>query len=72
MDVDSLDKERRTPLMWAVYKGLSVETVALLLKYNANLDLVDSIKCSALHWGVLKVSFSKISPFFCSSLIHIL
>lgn len=55
MDVDTPDKDKRTPLMWAVYKNMSAEIVPLLLKYNANVDLVDVIKCSALHWGALKV-----------------
>jgi len=55
MDIDVPDREKRTPLMWAVYKNMSNEIVPLLLKYNANVDLVDVIKCSALHWGALKV-----------------
>ena len=32
MDVNSLDNDRRTPLMWAVYKGLSDEVVQLFIK----------------------------------------
>ncbi|KAK5778464.1 palmitoyltransferase AKR1 PWA37_000281 [Arxiozyma heterogenica] len=53
IDVDCRDLQNRTPLIWAAYQGDPL-TVSMLLKFGANVKLVDDSGFTALHWGVVK------------------
>lgn len=53
LDVDCRDLQNRTPLIWAAYQGDPL-TVSMLLKFGANVKLVDDSGFTALHWGVVK------------------
>lgn len=53
IDVDCRDLQNRTPLIWAAYQG-DFLTVSMLLKFGANVKLVDDSGFTALHWGVVK------------------
>lgn len=53
IDVDCRDLQNRTPLIWAAYQGDPL-TVSILLKFGANVKLVDDSGFTALHWGVVK------------------
>lgn len=48
-DVDILNKEAETPLIWAALNG-DVETIAVLLRYGADMNRVDKSGQSALDW----------------------
>lgn len=53
LDINGQDPKGRTALLWASYQGDSL-TVALLLKFGANISLQDEGGFTALHWGVVK------------------
>lgn len=53
IDIDSVDLQNRTSLLWAAYQGDSL-TVKLLLKFGANIKCLDDTGFSALHWGTVK------------------
>lgn len=53
IDIDSVDLQNRTSLLWAAYQGDSL-TVKLLLKFGANAKCLDDTGFSALHWGTVK------------------
>lgn len=53
LDINIQDPKGRTALLWASYQGDSL-TVALLLKFGANITLPDEGGFTALHWGVVK------------------
>jgi len=57
-NVDSVDKQERTSLMWASY-GIRLEIVKLLIKYGANVNLVDNENWTALYW--LSKNFSGLN-----------
>lgn len=51
--VDSPDSMGRTALQWSAYKGNSISGMIELIKSGADLNLVDSTGCTALHWVYL-------------------
>lgn len=53
ISVDSSDPNGRTALHWAGYQGDSL-SVDALLKFNANVKLVDSEGFTALHWSLIR------------------
>lgn len=53
IDINCEDPKGRTALLWASYQGDSL-TVALLLKFGANIRIQDQGGFTALHWGVVK------------------
>ncbi|KAL5541223.1 hypothetical protein UlMin_042696 [Ulmus minor] len=52
-DFDSPDKEGRTPLHWAAYKGVA-DTIRLLLFRDARQEKQDKEGCTPLHWAVFR------------------
>ncbi|CAB1346233.1 unnamed protein product [Coregonus sp. 'balchen'] len=53
-DVDMMDQNGMTPLMWAAYRTHSVDPTRLLLTFNVSVNLGDKYhKNTALHWAVL-------------------
>ncbi|CAI4051307.1 hypothetical protein SKDZ_15G1880 [Saccharomyces kudriavzevii ZP591] len=52
IDIDSRDKNNRTPLLWAAYQG-DFLTVELLLKFGATVALVDNRGFNALHCAII-------------------
>lgn len=53
LDVDCQDPKGRTSLLWAAYQGDSL-TVAVLLKFGANIKIADTEGFTPLHWGTVK------------------
>lgn len=53
MDVDTLDSNGRTPLIWASYLGSSMDVVNTLLKWGADVDRADKTGFTALLWAVV-------------------
>lgn len=53
-NIESLDSFDRTPLLWAAYKGSSVEMVYILIDNGAEINHVDKSKTSSLHWAAIK------------------
>ncbi|SCU81912.1 LANO_0B04544g1_1 [Lachancea nothofagi CBS 11611] len=53
LNIDSLDPNNRTSLLWAAYQGDSL-SVKALLDFNANATIVDSGGFSPLHWATVK------------------
>lgn len=51
--IDSTDPNGRTALHWAGYQGDSL-SVDALLKFNANVKLVDDQGFTALHWSLIR------------------
>ena len=51
VNVNGLDNDGRTALMWAVFKGFSEDATRILLRFGANVHIVDATGNSALHWA---------------------
>lgn len=52
-EVDAVDKDGRSPLHWAAYKGF-VDPIRLLLFMDAYLGRQDKEGCTPLHWAALR------------------
>eukprot|EP00899_Mesostigma_viride_P020891 jgi/Mesvir1/28803/Mv15840-RA.2 len=52
-DVECLDNDGRSPLLWASYKGFS-DMIRLLLFMDCCLERADSGGCTSLHWAALR------------------
>lgn len=51
--VDTLDRNGRTPLMWASYKSYNFNTARLLIKLGASITIMDyTHRNTALHWAI--------------------
>ncbi|XP_035674442.1 palmitoyltransferase ZDHHC17-like [Branchiostoma floridae] len=53
-DVDMIDQNGMTALMWATYRTYGTDPTRLLLTFNASVNLGDKYhRNTALHWGVI-------------------
>lgn len=50
--LNALDEFKRTPLLWAAYKGHSA-TVQMLINMGASVNLIDEGGTTALHWSLI-------------------
>lgn len=66
-DINSQNKDNRTPLMRAI-KRSKIETMQFLLENNANVNLVDSFNNTALHLA----SYSFVRHYCISNIIYLL
>eukprot|EP01135_Chromosphaera_perkinsii_P004688 Nk52_evm37s293 gene=Nk52_evmTU37s293 len=51
MNVDSVDEDNRTALMWAVYNHTDIALVKSLIKHGASLNIPDIFKSTPAHWA---------------------
>lgn len=62
MDVDQVDNNGMTPLMWAAYRSFGVDTIRLLITMGASVNRRDKFhKNTALHWAVISSNHNGIS-----------
>lgn len=62
MDVDLLDNNGMTPLMWVAYRSFGIDTMRLLLTMGASLNCRDKFhKNTALHWAVISSNHNGLS-----------
>uniref|UniRef100_A0A8C4Q4D6 Palmitoyltransferase n=1 Tax=Eptatretus burgeri TaxID=7764 RepID=A0A8C4Q4D6_EPTBU len=62
LDVDMMDQNGMTPLMWASYRTYGMDPTRLLLTFNATVNLGDKFhKNTALHWAVLAANTNVIN-----------
>ncbi|XP_065647593.1 palmitoyltransferase ZDHHC17 isoform X2 [Hydra vulgaris] len=63
LDVDLLDKNGMTPLMWSAYRSFSVDPTRLILNFGASVNFADSKhNNTALHWAILSSNTNVIVP----------
>lgn len=53
IDINCLDPNGRSAILWAAYQGDSL-TVNKLIEFHANCKIVDKDGFSPLHWGIVK------------------
>uniref|UniRef100_A0A7M5V2J9 Palmitoyltransferase n=1 Tax=Clytia hemisphaerica TaxID=252671 RepID=A0A7M5V2J9_9CNID len=53
VDVDVMDQNGMTPLMWASYRSFGIDPLRLILNFGASVNYCDSnYKNTALHWAI--------------------
>lgn len=63
-EADPLDKDGRSPLHWAAYKGF-VDPIKLFLFLNARLSRPDKEGCTPMHWAAIRGNLEV-----CTVLVH--
>eukprot|EP00794_Sanderia_malayensis_P018263 gene18263-20083_t len=63
VDVDHVDQNGMTPLMWAAYRSFGIETIRVLLNFGASVNYADKVhRNTALHWAIASSNTNSIKP----------